>query len=82
MFQNFATVLHQTAYIFNFTRVTDKFATIIDHILCNSNSTNKIDQSSVIPVGLSDHFLIYCTRKTLKGQINKHKPIQIRSLKK
>ena len=65
--------------ITNFTRVTDKSATII---LCNSNSTSKISQSGVIPVGLSDHSLIYCTRKTLKGQINKHKPIKIRSLKK
>ena len=68
--------------ITNFTRVTDKSATIIDQILRNSNSTSKISQSGVIPVGLSDHFLIYCTRKTLNGQINKQKPIKIRSLKK
>ena len=33
-----------------FTRVTDKSATIIDHILCNT--TSKISQSGVIPVGL------------------------------
>jgi hypothetical protein len=62
-----------------FTRITDKSATIIDHILCNTAS--KISQSGVIPVGLSDHFLIFCTRKTVRGQINKHKVIKIRSLK-
>ena len=36
-----------------FARITNKSATIIDHILCNTAS--KIFQSGVIPVGLSDH---------------------------
>jgi len=61
------------------TRVTDKSSSIIDHILCNTPS--KIYQSGTMPIGLSDHFLIYCSRKTVKGQINHHKVIKIRSLK-
>ena len=32
-------------------------------------------------MGLSDHFLTFCTRKTVRGSINKHKTTKIRSLK-
>lgn len=52
----------------------------MDHILCNNKE--KICQSGTVPIGLSDHFLTYCTRKISKGQINKHKYAKIRSLKK
>ena len=40
-----------------------------------------MSQSGVIDLGLSDHQLIYCTRKTIKNKPNKHKYIKIRSLK-
>ena len=61
------------------TRVTKKSSTIIDHVLCNTRQ--KISQSGVIPVGVSDHYLTFCTRKTIKGQIGVHNVVKVRSLK-
>ena len=43
------------------TRVTCNTSTLIDHIL--TKSTKKIFQSGVIDSGISDHPLIFCTRK-------------------
>ena len=31
--------------------------------------------------GISDHFITYCTRKTLRGQIGKHNTVKIRPMK-
>ena len=42
----------------------------------------KISQKGVIDEGLSDHQLIYCTRKMLRTKANMHNQIQVRSLKK
>ena len=36
----------------------------------------------IIYFGLSDHQLIYCTRKVLRTKLNMHNQIQVRSLKK
>ena len=47
------------------TRITEKSSTLLDHIL--TNSSNRVSQSGVIDFGLSDHQLIYCTRKTIKN---------------
>ena len=44
-------------------------STILDHIL--TNSTDKIIQVGTMDIGLSDHQLIYCTRKKLKKKIPK-----------
>ena len=52
---------------------------ILDHIL--TNCSEKITQSGVITVGLSDHDLIYCTRKVKKDKFFSHKQIFSRSLK-
>ena len=52
---------------------------LINHIL--SNTCEKICQSGIISTGLSDHFMIYSTRKVVKGQIDKHNTVKIRSLK-
>ena len=54
-------------------------STIIDHILCNDKE--KVVQQGSICIGLSDHNLIYCTRKVSKIPINRHNTIKIRSLK-
>ena len=62
------------------TRVTDQTATLIDHIL--TNSPDKVSQSGVIDLGLSDHDLIYCTRKTSLPKSHKHNEIFVRSLKR
>lgn len=61
------------------TRITDRSTTLIDHILVNSK--DKISQSGVIPMGLSDHFITYCTRRTQKIKFNEHNVVTIRSQK-
>ena len=62
------------------TRVTDQSATLIDHIL--TNSPDKVSQSGVIDLGLSDHDLIYCTRKTSLPKSHKHNEIFVPSMKR
>ena len=61
------------------TRVTENTSTILDHIL--TNSPEKALQHGVIDVGLSDHQLIYCTRKKNKEKTNCKTYIKYRSLK-
>ena len=58
---------------------TSKTAILIDHILMNS--PDKVSLSGAIDLGLSDHDLIYCTRKTSLPKSHKHE-IFVRSLKK
>ena len=55
-------------------------SSLLDHIL--TNASWKISQKGVIDVGLSDHQLIYCTRKILRTKANKHNEVWVRSLKK
>ena len=55
------------------TRVTDQTSTLIDHIL--TNSPDKVSQSGVIDLGLSDHNLSYYTRKTSLPKSHKHNEI-------
>ena len=62
------------------TRITDQTATLIDHIL--TNSPDKVSQSGVIDLGLSDDNLIYCTRKTSLPNSHKHNEIFVCSLKR
>ena len=47
------------------TRITCSSSTIIDHIL--TNTTNTISQSGVIDLGISDHNIIFLTRKMKKN---------------
>ena len=61
------------------TRVTSSTSSLLDHILTNSGW--KISQKGVIDVGLSDHQLIYCTRKISRTKTNRHNQIRVRSLK-
>ena len=53
--------------------------TLIDHIL--TNSRDKISQSGVIGIGISEYQLIYLTRKLHSMKLNIHKQIKLRSLK-
>ncbi|XP_072028067.1 uncharacterized protein [Amphiura filiformis] len=62
------------------TRVTATSKSAINHIMCNN--MQKIQQYGVIPYGVSDHYIIYCTRNHVKNKTNSHKGIQMRSLKK
>ena len=52
---------------------------MLDHIL--TNSSNKISSSVVIDTGLSDHQLIYCTRKVSREKLNNHNQVQLWDLK-
>ena len=61
------------------TRITPTSRTIIDLILVSDPA--KISQSGVIEIGVSDHFLTYCTRKITKVLYHKHNNVKIRSLK-
>ena len=62
------------------TRITSTTSSLLDHILTNAGW--KISQKGVIDVGLSDHQLIYCTRKILRTKTNMHNQIRVPSLKK
>ena len=76
---NFKCVFCLTQLITEPTRICDNSETIIDLIFVSDSL--KICQSGVRAIGLSDHLLIYCTRKVHKMQINKHNTVHIRSTK-
>ena len=61
------------------TRVTCSSSTIIDHML--GSFPNRVSQQSVIDVGLSDHRIIYRTKKISTIKRGTHKQIRCRSLK-
>ena len=46
-----------------------------------TNSADRISQFGIVNVGLSDHQLIYCTRKITRTRLNAHKYVKMRSLK-
>ena len=61
------------------TRVTTGSSTIIDHVL--ASFPEKVTQSGVTDIGLSDHQLIYCTRKISRIKRGSHKQIKFRTFK-
>lgn len=61
------------------TRVTNSSESVIDHIV--TNQPDKICQNGTVHVGISDHALIYCTRKIVRGTFRGHNAVKIRSLK-
>ena len=61
------------------TRVTYSTSSLIDHIL--TTFPERVSQQGIIDVGLSDHQLIYCTRKFSRTKLGTHKQIKFRSLK-
>ena len=54
-------------------------SSILDHVLAIFR--DRVSQSGVIDVGISDHQLTYCTRKTGRIKSYCHKQITFRSLK-
>ena len=60
-------------------RITCHTSTLIDHIIINCEE--KITQNGVINTSLSDHQLIFCTRKIKRIKTKNHKRISFRSLK-
>ena len=61
------------------TRITCNSATIIDHIL--ASHPEAVTQQGIIDVGLSDHQLIFCTRKISRIKKGMHKQIKFRWFK-
>ena len=61
------------------TRITCHTSTLIDHII--TNCEEQVTQSGVIDTSLSDHQLIFCTRKIKRVKTNNHKQISFRPLK-
>ena len=62
------------------TRVTWSTSTLIDHILTSASA--RVSQKGVINVGVSDHQLIFCTRKISRIKTGgAHKYLNFRSLK-
>ena len=78
-YKEFCSVFGLNQIIQEPTRTTCSTSSLIDHIL--TNCTDKISQSGVVNIGLSDHQLIFCTRKTMKTKFNMHKQIKFRSFK-
>ena len=61
------------------TRITCRTSTLIDHILTSAPS--RVSQKGVINVGVSDHQLIFCTRKISRIKTGgAHKYLNFRSL--
>jgi hypothetical protein len=46
-----------------------------------SQSAFNCDRHGVLNIGLSDHFIVYCTRKLSKCFFNKHNTVKVRSVK-
>ena len=61
------------------TRISCSSSTIIDHIL--ASYPDRVSQKGIIDIGISDHQLIFCIRKTLKTKTGSHKQISFCSLK-
>ena len=61
------------------TRITCSSSSIINHIL--TSFSDKVTQRGILNVGLSNHQIIYCTRKITKIKRGGHKKITLRSLK-
>ena len=61
------------------THITKTSTSLLDHVL--TNSADRVSQFGVVDTGLSDHQLIYCTRKITRTKTNVHKYIKTRSLK-
>ena len=89
---NYSTALHMTKKYNQFlksygltqlideaTRKTDKTASLLDHILVNT--PDKVSQSGVLEKAISDHDMIYCTRKHQKIKSGQHNSIKLRSMK-
>ena len=62
------------------TRIIYSSSCLLDHILTNSSEKNY--QKRLVEVGISNHQLIYCTKKINRIKHNKHSQIQVKSLKK
>ena len=61
------------------TRITKNSTSLLDHVL--TDFADRVSQFGVVDSGLSDHQLIYCTRKITRTKLSVHKYIKTRSLR-
>ena len=61
------------------TGISCSSSTIIDHTL--TSYPDRVSQKGIIDIGISNHQLIFCTRKTLKNKTGSYKQISFRTLK-
>ena len=78
-YQEFCQIFSLKQLITSPTRVTCNTSSLIDHIL--TNSTKKIFQSGTVHCGMSDHQLIFCTKKVKQDKFNKQNNVFLRLLK-
>ena len=78
-YQGFCQIFSSKQLINYPTRVTCNTSSLVDYI--PTNSSEKIFQSGIIDCGMSDHQLIFCTRKVKRAKFNKHSNVFLRSLK-
>ena len=78
-YQNILTMFDFKQLINVPTRVTQTSSTLIDHLI--SNCEERVSQSGVFRLGLSDHFLIHFTRKIVRHSVNQESIVKIRSMK-
>ena len=78
-YKEFCQTFAFTQLIKNPTRVACNTSSLLDHIITNSEC--KVSNSGIIETGLSDHQLIYCTRKIKRERHNYHKQVELRIFK-
>ena len=72
-------LLNLSQKITDYTRVSSMSSTTIDLVLVSDKE--KVSQSGAIDIGISDHCLVYCTRKVTKNTFNKNNTVKVRSMK-
>ena len=73
------TLFHLKQLIKCLTRVTCNSSSILDHVL--ASFLDRVSQSGVIDIHISDHQSIHCTRKTARIKSYYYKQITFRSFK-
>lgn len=63
----------------NYTGISEPTSTTIVLILISD--PGKVSQSGIVDCCVSDHMMIYCTRKTSREFMGKHNIVTLRSLK-
>ena len=76
---DFCTMFGLKQLIERATRITCNSSSIIDHIL--ASFPDRVTQQGILNVGLSNHQLVYCTRKITRIKRGCHKQKTFRSFK-
>lgn len=66
-------------FFFPQTRETKTLVTVFGHIICSRRE--KVSEDGEYLMGISDHYVTYCTRKVVKECINRHNSVRVSSTK-